>query len=194
MSPRGRLLLVGIPLLLAGALVAAWPRLRPPTAAEEIREIEGAWRALRDAVLQGDDEAFFLLHSRRARDRAIEGFPAIRAKYLAAIDPEEREAFHRLYHVTAEEFLRGEPRDLVVRMLPWLSGLRDRAEILRVSRVKDVRIEPLTLPDGSVDRRGVVVLDITAALDPSEAGKVPPNFDPTVVFVREEDGWKRREF
>ncbi len=188
-----RILLVGVPVLLAAAAAGAWLLLRPPTAGEEVREIEKAWLALRDAILQGDDEAFFRMHCRRAREKALEEFPAIRSGYMAA-PPEEREAFHRLFHVTGREFLEGEPRDLIVKMLPWRSGWGDRRDLFRVSRVKDVRIEPVTRPDGTRDRRGIVILDISTALDPSERPKIPPNFDPTVVFVRDEDGWRRREF
>jgi len=160
--------------------------------AEDLRAIEKSFHALRDAILQGDDEAFFRMHSRAAQEAAILEFPRIRAQY-AASPPEEREAFHSIFRVTGEEFLTGEPRDLVVKMMPWKSGWRERREVYRTARIKDVRIEYVDHPGGGKERRGVVTLEIEGARD-AEGKPIPDLFLPTVVFEKDEDGWKRRSF
>lgn len=155
---------------------------------QDTRDIEKAYYALRDALLQNDDEAFFAMHGSEARQWALDGFPRIRAGYLAGA-PEEREAFRRLFHVTEEEFLQGNPRDLVVRMMPWRSGWRERREMFRGARVKDVSIDYLTLPGGGTVRRGIV------ELEPKEGTGPPPGSPPpTVVFVKEKEGWRRHAF
>ncbi len=155
----------------------------------DLRDIEKAYYALRDAILQGDDEAFFALHSEEARKWAISIFPSIRAGYLAA-NASERERFEKTNHVTSREFLDGEPRTMVVRMMPWRSGWRDRRDMFRAARVKDVRIDRVNLPDGTAERLGVVVLEPPI---PSGGG-VPEEALPAVVFVRDRDGWRRRAF
>jgi len=160
--------------------------------AEDLRAIEKSYHALRDSILQGDDEAFFRLHSRAAQEAAVLEFPRIRSRY-AASPPQEREAFHATYHITGEEFLSGEPRALVVRMMPWRSGWRERAEIYRTARVKDVRIEYADTPGGGRDKRGIVILDIEGARD-AEGNPIPDRFLPTVVFEKDPDGWRRRSF
>lgn len=160
---------------------------------KDLRDIEEAYHALRDSILQGADEAFFSMHCRAAREAAVAEFPVIRSRYLAS-PPEEREAFHALFRVTAEEFLGREPRALVVRMLPWKSGWRDRRELYRAARVKDVRIDRVAMPDGSTERRGVVLLDITGAPGLPAGADIPENYLPTVVFVKDPEGWRRRSF
>ncbi|MCK6481820.1 MAG: hypothetical protein L6R43_17255 [Planctomycetes bacterium] len=152
--------------------------------------MEAAWRALRDAIIQGDDEAFFELHSARTKAQALADFPLIRSRYMASPE-EEREAFRALYRVTDAEFRNGEPRDLVVRMAPWRSGWRARMDLFRRAEVGDVRIAVVTLPDGTAVREGRVLLDITRAIAPGET--VPEGFKPTVVFVRDPEGWRRRD-
>jgi hypothetical protein len=154
---------------------------------EDTRDIEKAYYALRDALLQADDEAFFALHGSEARQWAIDSFPAIRAGYLAAGTP-QREEFRRLYRVTDEEFLAGQPRDLVVRMMPWRSGWRERREMFRNARVKDVRIDYVPVEGGATERRGVV------ELEPREGTLPPGEPPPTVIFVKEKEGWRRRTF
>ena len=188
MSRRG--LLPRLALLLLAAAAASCDGSDP--VAEDIRALERAYHGLRDAVLQGDDEAFFRLHCREARDEAVKMFPAVRAEYQA-LPPERKAAFREQYRVDEEAFLSGSPRDLVVRMLPWKSGWRGRAEQLRTARVKDVRIEFVDLPGGGRERRGVVVLEFEGEKDPSGA-PVPESRLPTVVFRRDEDGWGRRSF
>ncbi len=168
-------------LLLAAAL-ALLPGCDGDSTTRDTRDIEKAYYALRDALLQGDDESFFTLHGSDARRWALESFPAIRAGYLAGL-PEERAAFQRLYRVTEEEFLRGEPRSLVVRMMPWKSGWREKREYFRSARVKDVCIDYIPLPGGGTERRGVV------ELESPEGGAAG-----TVVFVKEKEGWLRRSF
>jgi hypothetical protein len=162
------------------------------TVERDLRDLEKAYHALRDAILQGDDEAFFRLHCRAARENALREFPAIRAKYAAA-PPEEREAFHALFRVTGEEFLAGDPRDLVVKMLPWKSGWRERREVYRQARIKDVRIEFVDLPGGGKERRGVVVLEVEGMRD-EHGNPIPEQYLPTIVFEKDEDGWGRRSF
>ena len=139
---RGALWAVVVAVLLLAVAGGAVFLLRPATPGEETRALESAFHRLRDAILQGDDEAFFRMHSRAAREDAIRTLPVIRSQYLGS-PPQEREAFHELYQVTAEEFLSGEPRELMVRILPWMSGWRERREVFRVSRVRDVRVLPV---------------------------------------------------
>jgi hypothetical protein len=177
--------------ILAALLLAAAAGCGGEEVDGDLRDIEASFEALRDAILQGDDEAFFSLHSRAAREAAVAEFPRIRAGYLAAPE-EEREAFRRLYRVTAEEFLEGNPRDLVVRMMPWKSGWRDRREMYRRARVKDVRIDHVKRPDGTMERRGIVTLDVSASLAPGEV--VPERYLPTVVLEKDPEGWRRRTF
>lgn len=190
-GPLGVLLL--LLLLAAGGATGAWLLLRPAATEDDIDAVERAFLDLRDALVQGDDEAFFRMHSRAAREAAVEEFPLIRSQYLAS-PPEEREAFHALYHVTASEFLGGSPRDLVVKMLPWKCGWRERREYYRRARVKDVRFETVEVPGKGPERRGVLLLDISDALAPGEAARIPENFLPTVVFVKDPEGWRRRVF
>jgi len=173
--------------VLAGA-VGLLASCEGDTARQDTRDIEKTYYALRDALLQNDDEAFFAMHSAEARQWALDSFPVIRSGYLAGI-PEEREAFRRLFHVTEEEFLQGEPRALVVKMMPWRSGLRERREMFRGARVKDVSIDYLPLPGGGTVRRGIV------ELEPKEGSGGPAGTPPpTVVFVKEKDGWRRHTF
>lgn len=174
------------------ALAACAPSCGGDPVAEDLREIERSYHALRDAILQGDDEAFFRMHCRASREAAVQEFPRIRAHY-AASPPQEREAFHALFRVTAEEFLKGEPRDLVVRMMPWKSGWRDRREVYRTARVKDVRIEYVDLPGGGKERRGVVILDFEGMRD-ARSSPVADLYLPTVVFEKDPEGWRRRSF
>ena len=178
-------------LLLAGG-TALLGSCSPDPVAQDLRDIEDAYLRLRDAILQGDDRAFFEMHCRRARDVAIEEFPRIRARYVAS-PAEEREGFHRLYGVTPEEFLSGTPEALVARILPIRSGWRERREMFRTARVKDVRIDRVELPEGGTERRGVVLLEIENAVD-SEGRPLPDRFLPTVILVRDPEGWRRRSF
>ena len=171
-----------IPALLLAAALALLPGCDGDSAGQDTRDIEQAYYALRDALLQGDDEAFFALHGTEARKWAIDSFPAIRAGYMAGL-PEERQAFQRLYRVTEEEFLGAEPRALVVRMMPWKSGWRERRDFFRSARVKDAGIDYIPLPGGGTERRGVVELA-------SPGGDATS----TVVFVKEKEGWRRRSF
>jgi hypothetical protein len=156
---------------------------------QDLRDIEKSYYALRDAILQGDDEAFFAMHSEEARRWAVSIFPSIRAGYLAA-NAAERERFEKKNHVTAKEFLDADPRAMVVRMMPLKSGWRDRREMFRSARVKDVRIDRVPLPDGSMERQGIVVLEPPV---PSGGG-APEEALPAVVFIREKDGWRRQAF
>jgi hypothetical protein len=157
------------------------------TTRRDLREIENAYYSLRDAILQGDDEAFFRLHCREAREGAVANFPALRAEVLS-LPPDRRAAFCAQYRVAEEEFLRGDPRALVVRMMPWKSGWRAGREAFRNARVRDVRIERVPIEGGGVERRGVVVLE------PAPVPGAPPPEAVTVVFVRDEDGWRRKWF
>jgi len=179
-SPGLAASLVGF-LLLGGAL-ALLRGCGGDSTAQDTRDIEKAYYALRDALLQGDDEAFFAMHGAEAQAWALESFPAIRAGYLAGL-PEERAAFQKLYRVTEAEFLGAEPRALVVRMMPWKSGWRERRDFFRGARVKDSGIDYIPLPGGGTERRGVVELQ---SPDGSETS--------TVVFVKEKGGWRRRTF
>jgi len=166
---------------------------REPATSREIREVEKAWQDLRDAIVRGDDEAFFLMHCRRAREGAVAEFPLIRSRYLAS--PEgEREAFRALYHVTDEEFRNAEPRELVVKMVPWKSGWRERAPYYRQALVKDVRFLLATRPDGTTEREAQVILDISAAIAPEDRARIPENYMPAVVLVKDPEGWRRRAF
>ena len=160
--------------------------------AQDLRDIEAAYERLRDTILRGDDRAFFEMHCKAAQDAALEEFPKIRARYVAS-PVEEREAFHRLFGVTGDEFLSGTPLELVTKILPVRSGWRARAGMFRTARVKDVRIDRVDLPGGGTERRGVVTLEIENAVD--EQGKpVPDRFLPTVILVKDEGGWRRRSF
>jgi hypothetical protein len=165
---------------------------RRDAAAQDVHEIEKAFYGLRDAVLQGDDEAFFRLHSRAARERAVAEFPLFRSSY-AASPPEARKAFQQRFRVTDEEFLKGDPRDLTVRLLPWRSGWRERMETLRITRVKDVRLDTVELPGGGTERVGKVFLDVTREPG-SPATAALPNDIPPVVFVKDPEGWRRKSF
>ncbi|MHC4922954.1 MAG: hypothetical protein ACYTG4_02610 [Planctomycetota bacterium] len=180
---------------LAAALLLPWLSGCAPEAkvVDETRAVEQAWVSLRESVLQSDDEAFFLMHSRRAREEAVEVFPAIRARYLGS-PRDEKVAFRTLFRVSEDEFLHGDPRDLVVKMMPWKSGFRARREMFRLSKVKDVRINAVQAPDGTESHEGVVILDISASLDPEEAKRLPERYLPRVVFVKDEDGWRRKAF
>jgi hypothetical protein len=183
-SPRS-----AVPALLLAALAAACDG---DPVAEDLRGIEKSYHGLRDAILQGDDEAFFMLHSRAAREAALLEFPRIRSRF-AASPPQEREAFQATYRITGEEFLSGEPRALVVRMMPWKSGWRERVDLYRTARVKDVRIEYVDLPGGGREKRGVVILDFEGARD-AEGRPIADRFLPTVVFEKDPEGWRRRSF
>ena len=191
---RGRLVAgaaAGVLLLGLGALGLLGSCSTDPVAAD-LRAIEEAYGKLRDSILQGDDRAFFGMHCRAARDAALEEFPRIRARYVAS-PVEEREAFHALFGVTGEEFLSKTPEELVTKILPVRSGWRARAEMFRTARVKDVRIDRVDLPEGGTERRGVVTLEIENAVD--EQGRpIPDRFLPTVILVKDPDGWRRRSF
>ncbi len=178
-------------LVVLPGLLGCGPEAAPVV--DETRAVEQAWVSLRESVLQSDDEAFFLMHSRRAREEAVEAFPAIRAQYLGS-PGEEKAAFRKLFHVTEDEFLHGDPRDLVAKMMPWKSGFRARREMFRLSKVKDVRINAVRTSDGTEGHEGVVILDISASLDPSEAERLPERYLPRVVFVKDEEGWRRKAF
>lgn len=187
-GPR-TLLLEGAALLAAAAWILGG--CDGDSTGKDLREIEKSYYALRDAILQGDDEAFFAMHSRAARERALADFPGIRASYLSSI-PEEKDAFHGLYRITAEEFLGGDPRALVVKMMPWKSGWKEGREMFRIARVKDVRIDHLPIPGGGTERRGILVLEVEAV--GSDGRKIPEAALPSVVFVRDPEGWRRRSF
>ena len=191
MTARGRALLAAGILLALAAAGGAWVLFRPATTGEEIAAVERAWREIRDAIIQGDDEAFFDMHSRRAREDALAEFPLIRSRYLAS-SGEERKAFTALYHVTDEEFRTADPRSLVVRMVPWKSGWRERIDLFRRAVVKDVQFTLATRPDGTREREARVLLDISRALAPGEMEKVGEEYLPAVVFVKDPEGWRRR--
>jgi hypothetical protein len=181
-----------------GALLAGFLVLVPgcgggDPAAQELKDIESAFGELREAVLRDDDERFFSMHCREAREAALRDFPAVRSGFLA-LPAEERRAVEQELHLSGGELATGEPRALVVKMLPWKSGWKGRKEVYRRSRVKQVRIEMAPVPGGGEERRGVVTLDITAALDPSNAQPIPENYLPTVIFVKDPEGWRRRTF
>lgn len=178
-------------LVLLAAAAGAWLLLRPSTTEEEIASVEQAWRDIRDAIIQGDDEAFFEMHSRRAREDALEEFPLIRSRYLAS-DEAEREAFCRLYRVTDQEFRTADPRELVLRMVPWKSGWKERIQLFRRAVVKDVQFTVVRMPDGTEEREARVLLDISGALAPGEMEKVGEEYLPAVVFVKDPEGWRRR--
>lgn len=173
--------------LLAGAL-ALLPACDGDSTVQDTRDIEKAYYALRDAVLQGDDEAFFAMHGTEAKRWALDAFPAIRASYLSGI-PEEREAFRAIYHVTEAEFLESEPRAMVVKMMPLKSGWRERRDLFRSARVKDVAIDYIPLPGGGTERRGRVELEL-----PEGAGAIAGTAIPTVIFIKEKEGWRRQAF
>jgi hypothetical protein len=182
-------------LVLLAGLVASGGSCRKDSTEADLRDIEKAYYSLRDALLNGDDEAFFALHSAEARRWALDSFPGIRAGYVAA-DVSERQAFEKLYHVGSKEFLEAEPRAMVVKMMPWKSGWRERRGMFRAARVKDVRIDHLEVPDPAggggktVQRRGIVVLE---PADPAGRGTSDEAL-PSVVFVKEEGGWRRHAF
>jgi hypothetical protein len=193
---RGRVA-VGIAaglLLLGGAGALAWRSLRPDDAGDEVRSAEAAYLALRDAILQEDDAGFFRLHSREAREAALRRFPAIRAEYVAS-PAEERAAFQQQFGVTEQEFLTGRPEDLVARMLPWKSGWRQRRELFRRARIRDTRIgwvEPES--KGPPERTAVIQLEVPEELKASEGQEIPDLYLPTVVLVKDPEGWRRRSF
>ena len=170
-------------------VLALLPGCPGDTTKQDTRDIEAAYFALRDALLQADDEAFFAMHGSEARQWALDRCPTVRAGYLARI-PVEKEAFLRLYLLTEEEFLRGDPRALAVRMMPWMSGWRQGKDMFRTARVKDVRIDYVVLPGGATERRGVVELDP----GDGQGSPVPGQPSPKVVFVKEQEGWRRRAF
>ncbi len=165
--------------------------LRPSTTEEEIASVQKAWRDIRDAIIQGDDEAFFNMHSRRAREDALGEFPLIRSRYLAS-DEAERAAFCKLYNVTDEEFRSEDPRALVLRMVPWKSGWKERIHLFRRAVVRDVQFTVARRPDGIEEKEARVLLDISGALAPGEMEKVGEEFLPAVVFVKDPEGWRRR--
>jgi hypothetical protein len=177
---------VRIPVLLA-AVLALLPACNRDTTVQDTRDIGKAYYALRDALLNGDDEAFFALHGSEARKYVLDAFPAIRADYLSG-SAEAKAAFRRQYRVTDEEFLAGEPRALVVKMMPWKSGWRDMTDLFRTARVKDVSIEYVPLPGGGTERRGIVELEPPGGAEPGGAPY------PTIVFIKEEGAWRRRAF
>ncbi len=183
--------------LVAAVAIAAWAVGRFPRgedgAATETRDLEAAFERLRAAIRDGDDEEFFRMHSSRAREEALADFPLVRARYLGAPE-EERRAFRERFHVQEKEFLEGAPRDLVVRILPWRTGWRERADLYAASRVKEVRLEEVALPAGGSERRGVVILDLPEELKAAAEAVVEDRFLPTVVFVRDPEGWRRRSF
>jgi hypothetical protein len=163
-------------------------------AVDDVRAAEATYFALRDAILQDDDEAFFALHSRRAREHSLRWFPGIRAMYIAS-PAEERAGFHARFHVTEKEFLEGRPEDLVPRMLPWASGWRGRKELFRRAKVRDVRIDTITPPDGgSPERTAMVVLEVPPDLLLTPDQTIPDLFHPTILLVKDPDGWRRRSF
>jgi len=41
---------------------------------------------------------------------------------------------------------------------------------------------------------GVVQLDVSASLSLTPGENIPPEYLPTVIFIRDTDGWKRRWF
>jgi hypothetical protein len=151
---------------------------------DETRAVERAFHAVRDALLQGDDDAFFELHSAEAKSWALDNFPSVRAGYVAA-GPEERKAFRDLYRVTEEEFLKGEPRALIAKIMPWSSGWRAAAETFRNARVTDVRLERPETPGKDSREFGVVLLD---ASFPGSAEGI------RVTFVKDPEGWRRHAF
>jgi hypothetical protein len=78
--------------------------------------------------------------------------------------------------------------------MPWKSGWRARRDLYREATVKDVRIEMHPLPGGGMERRGIVLLDISASVVTPDGGPIPDLFLPTVVLVKDPDGWRRRYF
>ncbi len=156
----------------------------PSRAVRDVRAVEEAYRALRDAILQNDDEAFFRMHSRAAREAAVNDMGEVRRKY-AAQSREEKEAFQRLYHVTEEEFLHGEPRAVATRVLPWRSGWRERKELFRAASIHDVQIR---------ENEADLLLEVPPAFRPHPDQPVPETFLPRVLFVRDPDGWRRKSF
>jgi hypothetical protein len=103
-----------LPVALALLLAACGPK---DTTVQDVRDIRKSYYEFRDALLQGDDRAFFSLHCAEARRWAVDNFPSVRAEFLTG-GAEGRAAFLRQYRVTEEEFLKGDPRDLVARMMP----------------------------------------------------------------------------
>jgi hypothetical protein len=174
--------------LLLGGLAVASRGCREDPTRRDLKDLEKAYYALRDAILQGDDEAFFQMHSAEARAWAVSEFPGLRATYVASGD-EQRRAFEKTFHVGSKEFLESEPRVLVVKMMPWRSGWRDNREMLRSARVRDASFEYRTLPDGGTERLGIVSLE---PADPSARGR--PEDLPTVVLVKDPEGWRRQSF
>jgi hypothetical protein len=180
-------------LLLAGAAAATRGCGRDATGGE-LKELEKAYYALRDAVLQGDDEAFFRMHSAEARAWALGEFPAVRATYVAS-GPEDRKAFERTFRVGAKEFLEAEPRAMVVKMMPWRSGWRENVEFFRSAKVRDLSFHYEKEPGGGTLRKGIVELEAgdSGARNPTGGG-LAGGIQPTVVLVKDPDGWKRESF
>jgi hypothetical protein len=165
-----------------------------PDPVEDLEAVEQVYRGLRDAILHEDDEAFFLLHSRSARETAVAEFPQIRARFLAS-SKEEQVEFLETYRVTREEFLGNDARSLVIRLLPWRSGWRERRELFRTVSVKDVRIEHIAARgEEPASVQAVLYLDIPKEMLPDPSRPLETRFLPTVIFVRDEDGWRRRAF
>ena len=190
MSPAAVARRVLLPVLAAGLAFNA-PGCTGDSTEKDLLDIEKSFHALRDAILQGDDEVFFRMHSAASREHAVREFPLHRSRYLAL--PEEgKKAFLADVHMAEKEFLNGEPAVLAVKLLPWESGWRERREMFRAAKVKDVRIERVTLPGGVQERRGVVVLDISGFTASDTA--IPESHLPTVVFVKDPEGWRRRSF
>lgn len=180
-------------LLLAAAAAATRGCGRDATGGE-LKDLEQAYYALRDSILQGDDEAFFRMHSAEAREWALGEFPTVRATYVAS-GPEDRRAFERAFRVDSKEFLEAEPRAMVVKMMPWRSGWRENLEFFRSAKVRDLSFHYEKLPGGGTLRKGIVELEA----GDSEAGKatgggLTGGILPTVVLVKDPDGWKRESF
>lgn len=162
-------------------------------AGDDVAAVEEAYRGLRDAILQDDDDAFFRLHSRAAREEAVAGFPQVRSRYLASSE-EERDAFRALYGVTEKEFLTGKPEELVTRIMPWKSGWRARKELFRICTVKNVVLEGPAEGAQGGERRGVLYLDLPPSVLEDPATDIDDRFLPTVVFVKDPEGWRRKSF
>ena len=194
----GRRVLISIAALavLAGFLAAGWHYLGPASGRGGVtdrRALEEAYGRLRDAILEGDDAAFFRMHSRQAREAAIRDFPLVRARYVSSPVP-GREAFRREYGLTEAEILEGNPEDLVHRIMPFQSGWKVRAEMYRAARVHSVDVRREPVQGGGEEEVGVVQLDVSASLSLTPGENIPPEYLPTVIFIRDTDGWKRRWF
>ena len=76
------------------ACVLAVPACGEDEAVRDTREVTEAYYVFRDAILQGDDEAFFRIHGSEARQWVIENFPSVRAEYMTG-NPEQKESLFR---------------------------------------------------------------------------------------------------